>query len=247
MNLKLENKVAIITGASRGIGKSISSKLLSYGCKVVLLSRKLEDLEKVKNDFKSENIKCFECDITNINHFKDVVHEVVNTWGKLDILINNAGITKDKLLLRMNESDWDNVINVNLKGCYNTIKVASNFMIRKKYGKIVNISSVIGQIGNSGQSNYAASKSAIEGLTRTLAVEFGSRNINVNCVAPGYIETDMTKNLDEKIIQEMKKNIPLNKLGLTSDISETVCFLSSDLSSFITGQVINVDGGMTIK
>ena len=247
MNLKLENKVAIITGASRGIGKSISSKLLSYGCKVVLLSRKLEDLEKVKNDFNSENIKCFECDITNINQFKDVVHEVVNTWGKLDILINNAGITKDKLLLRMNESDWDNVINVNLKGCYNTIKVASNFMIRKKYGKIVNISSVIGQIGNSGQSNYAASKSAIEGLTRTLAVEFGSRNINVNCVAPGYIETDMTKNLDEKIIQEMKKNIPLNKLGLTSDISETVCFLSSDLSSFITGQVINVDGGMTIK
>ena len=247
MNLQLENKVAIITGASRGIGKSIASKLLSYGCKVVLLSRKLEDLEKVKNDFKSENIKCFECDITNINQFKDVVHEVVNTWGKLDILINNAGITKDKLLLRMNESDWDNVINVNLKGCYNTIKVASNFMIRKKYGKIVNISSVIGQIGNSGQSNYAASKSAIEGLTRTLAVEFGSRNINVNCVAPGYIETDMTKNLDEKIIQEMKKNIPLNKLGLTSDISETVCFLSSDLSSFITGQVINVDGGMTIK
>ena len=247
MNLKLENKVAIITGASRGIGKSISSKLLSYGCKVVLLSRKLEDLEKVKNDFKSENIKCFECDITNINQFKDVVHEVVNIWGKLDILINNAGITKDKLLLRMNESDWDNVINVNLKGCYNTIKVASNFMIRKKYGKIVNISSVIGQIGNSGQSNYAASKSAIEGLTRTLAVEFGSRNINVNCVAPGYIETDMTKNLDEKIIQEMKKNIPLNKFGLTSDISETVCFLSSDLSSFITGQVINVDGGMTIK
>jgi len=247
MNLQLENKVAIITGASRGIGKSIASKLLSYGCKVVLLSRKLEDLEKVKNDFKSENIKCFECDITNINHFKDVVHEVVNTWGKLDILINNAGITKDKLLLRMNESDWDNVININLKGCYNTIKVASNFMIRKKYGKIVNISSVIGQIGNSGQSNYAASKSAIEGLTRTLAVEFGSRNINVNCVAPGYIETDMTKNLDEKIIQEMKKNIPLNKFGSTSDISETVCFLSSDLSSFITGQVINVDGGMTIK
>ena len=247
MNLQLENKVAIITGASRGIGKSIASKLLSYGCKVVLLSRKLEDLEKVKNDFKSENIKCFECDITNINHFEDVVHEVVNTWGKLDILINNAGITKDKLLLRMNESDWDNVMNINLKGCYNTIKVACNFMIRKKYGKIINISSVIGQIGNSGQANYAASKSAIEGLTRTLAVEFGSRNINVNCVAPGYIETDMTKNLDEKIIQEMKKNIPLNKFGSTSDISETVCFLSSDLSSFITGQVINVDGGMTIK
>ena len=247
MNLQLENKVAIITGASRGIGKSIASKLLSYGCKVVLLSRKLEDLEKVKNDFKSENIKCFECDITNINHFEEVVHEVVNTWGRLDILINNAGITKDKLLLRMNESDWDSVMNVNLKGCYNTIKVACNFMIRKKYGKIINISSVIGQIGNSGQANYAASKSAIEGLTRTLAVEFGSRNINVNCVAPGYIETDMTKNLDEKIIQEMKKNIPLNKFGSTSDISETVCFLSSDLSSFITGQVINVDGGMTIK
>ena len=247
MDLKIENKVAIITGSSRGIGKSIASKLLSYGCKVVLISRKLEDLLKVKNELKSENVICYECDINSQSDFKKITNKVINLWGSLDILINNAGITADKLLLRMNESDWDNVININLKGCYNTIKVVSNFMIRKKQGKIINISSVIGQIGNSGQANYAASKSGIEGLTRSLAVEFGSRNININCIAPGYIKTHMTNNLDIKVIEDMKKNIPLNKLGLPSDISEMTCFLASDLSSFITGQVINVDGGMTIK
>tara|TARA_B100000575_G_C22876253_1_gene510951 strand:- start:17 stop:760 length:744 start_codon:yes stop_codon:yes gene_type:complete len=247
MNLNIKDKVAIVTGASRGIGKAIVYKLVSYGCKVVLISRNLDDLKKVEKDLNTENVMSFQCDITNQQEFKFIVDKVVDLWGSLDILINNAGITKDKLLLRMNESDWVDVIDVNLKGCYNTIKVASNQMIRKKQGKIVNITSVIGQIGNSGQANYAASKSGIEGLTRSLAVEFGSRNININCVAPGYIETDMTKNLDKKVIQDMKNNIPLNKFGLTSDISEVVCFLVSDLSSFITGQVINVDGGMTIK
>lgn len=247
MNLNIKDKVAIVTGASRGIGKEIVYKLVSYGCKVVLISRNLDDLKKVEKDLNTEKVMCFQCDITNQQEFKVIVSKVVDLWGSLDILINNAGITKDKLLLRMNESDWVDVIDVNLKGCYNTIKVASNQMIRKKQGKIVNITSVIGQIGNSGQANYAASKSGIEGLTRSLAVEFGSRNININCIAPGYIETDMTKNLDKKVIQDMKSNIPLNKFGLTSDISEVVCFLVSDLSSFITGQVINVDGGMTIK
>ena len=247
MNLNIKDKVAIVTGASRGIGKAIVYKLVSYGCKVVLISRNLDDLKKVEKDLNTENVMSFQCDITNQQEFKFIVDKVVDLWGSLDILINNAGITKDKLLLRMNESDWVDVIDVNLKGCYNTIKVASNQMIRKKQGKIINITSVIGQIGNSGQANYAASKSGIEGLTRSLAVEFGSRNININCIAPGYIETDMTKNLDKKVIQDMKSNIPLNKFGLTSDISEVVCFLVSDLSSFITGQVINVDGGMTIK
>ena len=247
MNLNIKDKVAIVTGASRGIGKAIVYKLVSYGCKVVLISRNLDDLKKVEKDLNTENVMSFQCDITNQQEFKFIVDKVVDLWGSLDILINNAGITKDKLLLRMNESDWVDVIDINLKGCYNTIKVASNQMIRKKQGKIVNITSVIGQIGNSGQANYAASKSGIEGLTRSLAVEFGSRNININCIAPGYIETDMTKNLDKKVIQDMKNNIPLNKFGLTSDISEVVCFLVSDLSSFITGQVINVDGGMTIK
>ena len=247
MNLNIKDKVAIVTGASRGIGKAIVYKLVSYGCKVVLISRNLDDLKKVEKDLNTENVMSFQCDITNQQEFKVIVDKVVDFWGSLDILINNAGITKDKLLLRMNESDWVDVIDVNLKGCYNTIKVVSNQMIRKKQGKIVNITSVIGQIGNSGQANYAASKSGIEGLTRSLAVEFGSRNININCIAPGYIETDMTKNLDKKVIQDMKNNIPLNKFGLTSDISEVVCFLVSDLSSFITGQVINVDGGMTIK
>ena len=150
-------------------------------------------------------------------------------------------------MLRLSEEDWDEVVNTNLKGYYNTTKIVSRYMLRNKSGKIINIGSVIGQIGNSGQSNYAASKAGIEGMTRALAVELGSRSININCIAPGYIKTDMTNKLDDNILDKMKENIPLNKLGSTEDIANLVCYMSSDLSSYITGQVINVDGGMTIK
>ena len=247
MDLKLNNKVAIITGASRGIGKSISEKLLLYGCNIVIISRKINDLEKVKNQLGSDKISCFECDISNQDQFKGIAQKIYDKWGSIDILVNNAGITKDKLLLRLTESDWDDVININLKGYYNTIKIISRYMLKNRSGKIINISSVIGQIGNAGQSNYAASKSGIEGMTRALAVELGSKNININAIAPGYIDTQMTMELNEEILNNMKKNIPLNKLGNSEDVANLVCYLSSDLSSYITGQTINIDGGMTIK
>jgi len=247
MDLKLNNKVAIITGSSRGIGKSIAEQLVLHGCKVVILSRKIDELNKVKEQINSDNIICYACDTTNQSEFKEIVQEVYDKWGSIDILINNAGITRDKLLLRLNEDDWDRVINVNLKGYYNTIKIVSRFMLKNRSGKIVNISSIIGQIGNSGQSNYAASKAGVEGMTRALAVELGSKNININCIAPGYIKTEMTSNLNNKVIDGMKSNIPLNKLGLSVDVANLACYLSSELSSYITGQVINIDGGMTIK
>lgn len=247
MDLKLNNKVAIVTGSSRGIGKSIAEKLVYQGCKVVILSRKIKELNKVKEQINSDNILCYACNTTNQSEFKEIVQEVYDKWGSVDILINNAGITRDKLLLRLNEDDWDKVINVNLKGYYNTIKIVSRYMLKNRSGKIVNISSVIGQIGNSGQSNYAASKAGVEGMTRALAVELGVKNININCVAPGYIQTEMTEKLDKNIIDDMKNNTPLKKLGSSVDVANLVCFLSSELSSYITGQVINIDGGMTIK
>ncbi len=247
MDLKLSNKVAIVTGASRGIGKSIAENLILQGVKVAIISRNLEDLNKIKDNLNSENVVCFECNITDYNQFESVVNQIYKKWNKIDILINNAGITRDKILLRLSEADWDDVINVNLKGYYIASKLVAKYMLKNKLGKIINISSVIGQIGNSGQSNYAASKAGVEGMTRSLAVELGSRNININCIAPGYIKTDMTKNLNDNIINNMKQNIPLNKLGTSQDIANLVSFLCSDLSSYITGQVINVDGGMTIK
>lgn len=248
MNLKLNNKVAIVTGASRGIGFSIANMLAEEGVKVALISRDIESLIKAREQMShSENIIFFSGDIADSNFVKITIEKVFKKWNKIDIMVNNAGINKDKILLRMKEQDWDTVINTNLKGCYNTMKSVSKYMLKQKSGKIINISSVIGQIGNSGQSNYAASKSGIEGLTRSLAVELGSRNININCIAPGYIETDMTNKLDKQILNNMKKNIPLNKLGTCNDIANLVCYLASDLSSYITGQVINVDGGMTIN
>ena len=247
MNLNLKNKIAIITGSSRGIGKNISEKLVANGCKVVMISRNISDLEIVRQNINSENVTCFEANVKNYADIQKISESVFKKWGRIDILINNAGITRDKILLRLSEDDWQQVIDTNLTGYYNTIKSVCKYMIKNKNGKIINISSVIGQIGNIGQSNYAASKSGIEGMTRALAVELGSRNININCIAPGYIQTNMTDNLDQKIIDNMKQSIPLNKLGSVDDIANLVCFLSSDLNSYITGQVINVDGGMTIK
>ncbi len=248
MNLDLKNNVAIVTGGSKGIGKTIAEKLILYGCKVAVLGRNFNDLKIFKNNFNSsDNIMILQCDVSDYDQVDISIQEIYKNWGKIDILINNAGINRDKLLLRLSNEEWDDVISVNLKGVFNTTKLVSKYMLKKRYGKIINISSVIGQIGNSGQSNYAASKSGLEGFTRSLAVEFGSKNINVNAISPGYIKTQMTEKLDEKNTNDMLNNIPLNKLGKTDDVANLVCFLSSKVSNYITGQVINVDGGMTIK
>ena len=246
MNLNLKNKVVIITGASRGIGKSIAKGFFDNNCKVALISRNKKDLIDTKNVIgaKSNNIQLFPCDISNFSDVQNVIDKVIKYYGNIDILINNAGITKDNLILRMKEEDWDTVVDVNLKGCFNTVKAVVKQMIRNKKGSIINISSVIGLIGNTGQTNYAASKAGIFGLTKSLAKELGSRNITVNAIAPGYVQTSMTEKLSTNIKNDLYKNIPLKRLGSAEDIANLVLFLSSEKASYITGQIMNVDGGM---
>ena len=248
LNLNLKNKVAVITGSSRGIGKSIARGLYSQGCKIALISRNNEDLLNTKNEIirDMENINVYPCDISSFEEVQNVFNKIIEDYGVINILINNAGLTKDNLILRINEQDWDMVLDVNLKGCFNTVKAVTKSMIRNKSGRIINISSVIGQIGNSGQVNYAASKAGILGLTKSLAKELGSRNITVNAIAPGYIETDMTNNLSENVKNKLLQKIPLNRLGSTEDVTNLVLFLSSEKASYITGQVMNVDGGMVM-
>ncbi len=246
MNFNLKNKVVIITGASRGIGKSIAKGFFDNNCKVALISRNKKDLIDTKNVIgaKSNNIQLFPCDISNFSDVQNVIDKVIKYYGNIDILINNAGITKDNLILRMKEEDWDTVVDVNLKGCFNTVKAVVKQMIRNKKGSIINISSVIGLIGNAGQTNYAASKAGIFGLTKSLAKELGSRNITVNAIAPGYVQTSMTEKLSTNIKNDLYKNIPLKRLGSAEDITNLVLFLSSEKASYITGQIMNVDGGM---
>ena len=250
MNLKLNitNKTAVVTGASRGIGKAIAQALYKQGCNLALLSRNETDLYSVKSkiDVKSDNIKIYPCDISNFEDVQNTFKNILTDFESIDILVNNAGLTKDNLVLRMKEQDWDMVMDVNLKGCFNTVKAVTKPMIRNKSGKIINISSVIGQIGNAGQVNYSASKAGILGLTKSLAKELGSRNITVNAIAPGYIETDMTDNLSKDVKNKLYQYIPLNRLGTTDDVTNLVLFLSSEKASYITGQVMNVDGGMVM-
>ena len=241
---KLNNKVAIVTGASRGIGKEIVKSLLLSGAKVVLISRSSDSLEKVCNEFKSlGETAFFDIDIANHDDIKKATKEIFNKWGKIDFLINNAGITNDKLLLRMSENDWDEVIDTNLKGTFNCIKSVLPYMLKNTSGKIINITSVVGISGNPGQSNYCASKSGVIGLTKSIAKEYGKKSINVNAVAPGLIDTDMTKDINK---DNFSNNITLNRNGTPKDISNLVCFLCSEDASYITGQVINVDGGLII-
>ena len=244
----LKNKVAVITGASRGIGQAISIKLANQGAITILISRNISNLKKTAKIIKSNNGKTevYSCDISNYNNFNDIINKIINNWGKIDILVNNAGITKDNLIIRMNENEWDEVIDINLKGCFNSIKAVSRSMIKNKTGSIVNISSVIGLIGNTGQSNYAASKAGIIGLTKSIAKELGSRNITINCIAPGYINTDMTDKLNEEQKTKIKNSIPLKKFGTVDDIANLTCFLISEDARYITGQTFNVDGGMVM-
>ena len=244
----LTDKVAIVTGASRGIGEAIAKQLSSCGAKIILIARNSDQLVAVKETINSNGgiAESIAGDVSNLNSISEIVTNTIDKWGQIDILVNNAGIARDNIIMRMKEDDWDSVMNINLKGCFNGIKSVARPMIKNKAGRIINITSVIGQIGNAGQSNYAASKAGIMGLTKSMAKELGSRNITVNAVAPGYITTDMTNELNDEVKEQMKSSIPLGRLGTPDDVANLVCFLASDEAGYITGQTFNVDGGMVM-
>lgn len=243
----LNGKCAIVTGASRGIGRSIALKLASLGASIVINYRSNEeealDVQREIKELGSEAI-VIQGDISKLEDVQNLVDKAKESFGKIDIMVNNAGITKDTLILRMKEEDFDKVIDVNLKGVFNCLKCISSVMLRQKFGKIINISSVVGISGNAGQVNYAASKAGVIGMTKSLAKELGARGINVNAVAPGFIETSMTSELGDKYKEEAKNNIPLKRFGKPEDVAEVVAFLASESSNYVTGQVIHVDGGM---
>ena len=247
MSEKTENRVALITGAARGIGATIALALAAEGTDIAVVdygekSAAEETLAKIAE--RGVRVAYYRCDVSDFAAAKAPADAVFKDFGKIDILVNNAGVTADKLLVRMEEADWDRVININLKGCFNMIKHVTPYMMRKRYGRIVSISSVVGLMGNAGQANYSASKAGIIGLTKTVAKEFAPRGVTANAVAPGFIKTAMTDALSEEQKQAMYKLIPLGKLGETEDIAEAVLFLVSDRARYITGEVLRVDGGM---
>ena len=241
------SKVAFITGGTRGIGKQIAIKLAKNGFDIALNYRKENDeLKNTKNEIEESGAKCLavQGDVTSFEDSERMVKEIFDHYERIDVLVNNAGITKDNLFVRMKKEDFEDVINVNLIGTFNVTKNIVPIMMKQKSGRIINISSVVGISGNAGQANYAASKAGIIGFTKSLAKELGSRNILVNAIAPGFIETQMTDVLKDSIKEEISKSIPLKRMGKTEDIANLANFLASDESSYITGQVINVDGGM---
>ena len=241
------SKSALITGGTSGIGKCIALELAKQGFNIILNYRNMkDDTLDLKKNIESNNVKCLliKADVSKFDECKQMVDETIKELESIDVLINNAGITKDTLLMRMKEEDFRNVIDVNLIGTFNVTKNVIGYMMKARFGKIINISSVVGVSGNAGQTNYAASKAGIIGFTKSLAKEVASRNINVNAVAPGFIETAMTDVLKDNIKEEISKTIPLKRMGTTEDVANVVKFLASDESAYITGQVINVDGGM---
>jgi 3-oxoacyl-[acyl-carrier protein] reductase len=249
MSLTLEGKTCLVTGGSRGIGRAIALKLADFGADVTITySRSADAAEEVKAEIEGKGRKCkaLQADAVNYERAEEVINEIVDDWGKLDVIVNNAGITKDNLILRMSEEQWDDVITTNLKSIFNYSKAAAKPMMRNRGGSIINISSVVGISGNAGQSNYAASKAGIIGFTKSYAKELASRNIRANVIAPGYILTDMTGELDEKVLDGIKQETPLGRAGEADEVADVVVFLSSDMSSYITGEVIRVDGGMAM-
>lgn len=245
----LENKVAVVTGGSRGIGKAIALKLASQGARIVVnyTSNSAAADEVVKSiETMGGQAIALKANVSSADDIEQLIKETENQLGKIDILVNNAGITRDGLLIRMKEEDFDQVIDVNLKGVFLATKLIGKKMLKQRSGAIVNITSVVGLMGNAGQANYAASKAGVIGFTKSVAREFASRGIRVNAVAPGFIESDMTATLDEKVVENYMSAIPLSKFGKVEDVANTVSFLVSDQSAYITGQTLQVDGGMYI-
>lgn len=243
------NKNAIVTGGTRGIGREIAKIFAQNGANIAINYRNYnEETKNLIEELESFGVKvvAVKCDVTNEEEVNNFIKEVKDKLESIDILVNNAGITKDGLIMRMSEKDFSDVIDVNLKGTFNTTKAVSGVMVKQRYGKIINISSVVGITGNAGQCNYAASKAGVIGFSKSVARELASRNINVNVIAPGYINTDMTKVLPDKVKEEVIKTIPMKKIGDPKEIANLALFLSSNLSDYITGQVINVDGGMVM-
>ena len=243
----LEGKTALITGASKGIGRAIAERFADEGANVAFTYlSSVEKGEALEKELAAKGVKAkgFRSDASDFQAAEKLIADTVETFGSLDILINNAGITRDNLLMRMSEESWDEIMNINLKSCFNTVKAASRTLMKQRSGSIINMSSVVGVKGNPGQANYAASKAGIIGFSKSVALELGSRGIRCNVIAPGFIETEMTDALDEKTVQSWRDAIPLKRGGSPKDVADATVFLGSDLSGYITGQVLQVDGGM---
>jgi len=246
--MRLKDKVALVTGGARGIGRAIALTFAKEGAVVAIADVNLEEAQKTVREIEAMGrvSLALEMDVTKFERVEEGINKILDKFTKVDILVNNAGITKDNLILRMSEAEWDAVLGVNLKGTFNCIKAASKIMIKQRSGKIVNIASIIGVIGNAGQANYSASKAGIIALTKTAAKELSSRNVNVNAVAPGFIQTEMTARLPEDLKQKMKQAIPLSRFGSPEDVAALCLFLASEEAGYITGQTIIVDGGMVM-
>lgn len=240
----LEGKVAIVTGATRGIGKGILTSFVQQGATVIFTYASSVDAAKSLESEFGNKVKGYQSDASDFDAAQKLVDDVMSEFGQIDIVVNNAGITKDNLLMRMRIEDWQNVIKINLDSAFNLTKAVLRPMLKQRKGSIINMSSIVGITGNAGQANYAASKAGLIGFSKSVAQELGSRNIRCNVVAPGFIETEMTAKLDEKVVQEWRNNIPLKRGGTPDDIANACIFLGSDMSSYITGQVLSVDGGM---
>lgn len=246
---ELAGRVALVTGASRGIGRGIARKLASLGATVLInYNGSREQAETLEAEIAESGgqAQCVRCDVSDFTACGGMVEEIIKRYGRVDILVNNAGVTRDNLIMRMSEEDYDKVLNTNLKGAFNTIRHLSRYFLKQRSGKIVNISSVSGVLGNAGQANYSASKAGLIGLTKSVARELATRGICVNAVAPGFIDTDMTRALPEKAREAGVAAVPMGRMGNVADIAELVAFLAGDKANYITGQVICVDGGMAI-